>query len=206
MAKPYQKDYLNLIYNQLFCDNPSLYQSAETSANDYPWDIILHQHPSADELLRITADTKLESRIKLLAYRKLQSAGKPVMEKILLGVIIEVGLENGLDTLAAYADGTARLIGHAENLIVWEHPDTESREIIAQLFRNGDSVVSRIGPWTGARPAFPASGDIRLNFLVADGYYFGQGPFNILQGDAMGGPVIESATALFSYLVNKGLA
>ena len=36
------------------------------------------------------------------------------------GVILDVPMDDGLDTLAAYADGTARYINHSGRTIIWE--------------------------------------------------------------------------------------
>src|SRR5262249_46487538 len=160
--------------------------------------------PDIEKLARLANDEKTESRVRILAYNKLMLLGQAAEEKILLGVIIEVGLDGGLDTLAAYQDGTARDINQSEKMIVWETKTKDSEGIIQQLFRDSQVVVNRIGAWTDPRLAPPKKGEVRLNFLVSDGLYFGQGPFSVLQKDAMGGPVINSATALMMFLVNQG--
>jgi hypothetical protein len=54
----------------------------------------------------------LESRHYLQAYHHLRALSESLPEqtnaKELLGVVIEVGMDNGLDLLAAYADGSSR--------------------------------------------------------------------------------------------------
>ncbi|MBL0334857.1 MAG: hypothetical protein IPP73_05945 [Chitinophagaceae bacterium] len=201
MQQPYKKDYLNQFYNQFFCEDYSVYISADNKPV-YPFDVLASSDTAALE--KIAADPDMESRIRLLAYRRLASLGIPIAEKILLGVIVEVDMEQGLDTLAVYADGSARLIGQAENMIIWEQRTKESDELISQLFNDSKNVVAMIGPWTEDRLPHPAAGEVRLNFLVSDGYYFGQGPFAVLSKDAMGGPVIATATDLLVFLVTHG--
>jgi hypothetical protein len=198
--QPYPTEGLNTIYNLLFCDDSTLYQSANAAAGIYPWNILFSAAPTAEELNRIITAADTETRVKILAYRKLSAAGHQVTGKELLGVIVEVGLEEGLDTLAAYKDGTARYINHSGKMTVWETSTTESDNIIQQLFATSEEVVKQIGPWTDARRPAPQAGDIRLSFLVSDGLYFGEGPFEVLEKDAMGGPVIHSALLLLQFL------
>ena len=42
-----------------------------------------------------------------------------------------------------------------------------------------------------------------MTFLASDGLYFGQGPFEMLGRDKMGGPVIIQATELMKDLINQ---
>jgi hypothetical protein len=197
MITPYASDDLNRIYNLLFCDDPAMYKTAGSNAETVPWPVLLNTNTT--DLHKLLNDKNAESRVRLLASRQLLALGQPV-SKELLGVIVEVGLDEGTDTLAAYKDGTARYINHSGKMILWETATAESGTIIRQLFSDSENVVAQIGVWAEPRLPAPAAGDIRLNFLVTDGLYFGQGPFEVLQNDAMGGPVIQSALALLQYL------
>lgn len=197
---PYKNDSFNKIYDILFCDQPELYRPARQQATEYPWNVLFAESPDADALNEMIEDEQLESRVKLLAYRLLADIGQPAAENVLLGVIVEVGLEGGLDVLAAYQDGTARYINHAEKIIIWDAPDKRSQPLINGLFAQSLQVVNNIGPWDKERLSPPAEGDIRLTFLVSGDIYFGQGPFDVLAKDAMGGPVIHAATQLMIYL------
>lgn len=116
---------------------------------------------------------------------------------------MEVGLENGLDTLAAYRDGTARLIHHSESMLVWETQTPISKQLVDQLLTTSFNVVQRIGPWNAPRKPRPPFGYVRLSFLVSDGLYFGEGPFNELEKDPMGGSVIFAATRLMTFLLQQ---
>ena len=66
-------------------------------------------------------------------------------------------------------------------------------------------MVQQIGPWDQPRLAPPTAGNARLTFLVSDGLYFGQGPMNVLQADAKGGPVLREAGALLTAVVDLSL-
>src|SRR5262249_41704223 len=159
IALPYVNDSFNKIYEILFCDKPELYRPAKQNHLDYPWDILFADKPDISKLKKLANDTRAESRVRILAHRLLKSMGQPSGDKVLLGVIIEVGMEEGLDVLAAYQDGTARYINHAEKIIIWDAPDSKSQPLINGLFAESFKVVNNIGPWNGERLNPPAEGD-----------------------------------------------
>jgi hypothetical protein len=198
-ANPYKDEGLNNIYNLLFCDDMALYQSG-TGAEGYPWNVLFATTPGIDQLKNVIADITLEARQKVLAYKLLSEKGAAADKKELLAVIVEVALPEGLDVLAAFADGSSRYINHSEKLLIWENRTEESNRLIGQLFTNSITVVNKIGPWEDVRRPFPTDGMVRLSFLVADQLYFGEGPFDVLANDPMGGPVIDAATKLMAYL------
>jgi len=199
---PYKDEALNKIYNLLFCDNIGLYKT-ETKSSDYPWDILLADTIDIDKLKVITQDKSLEARQRILAYNLLLSNNSSVTQKELLGVIVEVALLGGLDVLAAFSEGGVRYINHSEKLLVWEAQTEQSNDLINKLFSDSMNVVHKIGPWNNERKPFPRKGMVRLTFLVSDGLYFGEGPFEILESDPMGGPVISSATQLMTFLTQQ---
>lgn len=202
-AKPYHTPAINLVYDLLFCDDVELYKNNFTGTPDFPWNILFNNKASVTELEKIITDTKVGSRAKTLAANALKAAGQPLIKKQLYGIVIEVGLENGLDTLAAYRDGSARYINHAENMVVWETPDAESNALINLLFVQGAEIVAKIGPWKEARCPHPPTGNVRISFLVSDGLYFGEGPIHVLFKDKMAGPALATATELLQFLANK---
>lgn len=202
-ALPYADDATNLIYELLFCDHPELFRSKSNSALVYPWDILFATPMDIDGLYKIIRDEEAESRVKILAYNAIRNSGERIGDKELLGVIVEVGLEDGLDTLASYKDGTGRYINYTGKMIISDAPDEVLKDITAQLFRDSMSIVTRIGPWEGARKPHPLKGNVRITFLVSDGLYFGEGPINVLFSDAMAAPALSSATALMNYMTNR---
>ena len=203
---PYQDDATNKIYELLFCDHPEMFRSDSKMALEYPWDVLFASPADVKGLQRIIMDDDVETRVKILAYHVMRVLGEPVEEKELLGVIVEVGLDDGLDTLAAYQDGTSRYINYTGKMIISDATDEVLRDITAQLFRDSLNIVRRIGPWNAPRKPFPVKGNVRISFLVSDGLYFGEGPINVLFNDAMAAPALSSATALMNYLTNRVLA
>ncbi len=202
-SRPYADDATNTIYELLFCDNINLYKPDESVSSDYPWSILFAPVPDMVDLEKLVFDDNTESRIKLLAYDTMRRYEFPIEEKELLGVIVEIGLEEGLDVLASYQDGTARYINYTGKMILWDVTDQTSEEITAQLFRDSLNIVHRIGPWTKPRKSHPVKGNVRISFLVSDGLYFGEGPINVLFNDALAAPALSSSTALMQYLVGK---
>lgn len=198
----YKNEAINNIYELLFCDKIELYQNADAEGK-YPWNILFEKELNTDALQKITGDLTLESRPKILAYNKLFKASVKPSTKELLGIIIEVHLEEGLDVLAAYRDGTARYINHSESLIIWDTANEQSKQLSNKLFTEGEQVIQKIGPWEEPRLPCPPPGDVRLSFLVSDGLYFGQGPIDVLFNDPMGAPTLQAATMLMQYLTQN---
>lgn len=202
---PYRNEQANRLYNLLFCDDPALLDTAGAASKGSPWSILLATTPDVAALERIASDATQESRVRAFAYNKLRGAGRDVPAKQVLGVIVEVPLDQGLDTLAAYADGGVRYLNQSGKIAIFEGgpPDvaSQARELVA----SSQGIVDAIGPWDAARRPPPPAGSIRITFLVSDGLYFGEGPFEVLQRDAMAGPLVNRATRLLQSVVDAGL-
>ncbi len=157
-------------------------------------------------LRAITGMPGLESRQYLQAWYVLRGLGvepSPSESKRVLGVVLEVHLDVGLDTLAAYADDTARYINHSGKLIVWDSPEPRMSQLIGTLLRAGQTVANEIGVWEEARRPPPPPSFVRLNMLTPSGLHFGEGPMDALGGDPMGGPVLAAGAALMSALIDR---
>jgi len=208
MFKPYRNEALNLIYNLLFCDDIKLFQknSEIGDSETYPWYVLFDPKASAADLEIIVNDRTHESRVRLLAaYRMREMEVKPALKE-LLGVVIEVGLEDGLDVLAAFNDETARYINFSEKMVIWETSEKTATELIVNLLDAGYTVINKIGTWDKARLPFPENGMVRMTFLVTDGIYFGQGPTNVLFKDPMAAPVLNAGLALMKFLTEATLS
>ncbi|MGC4039129.1 MAG: hypothetical protein QM764_24435 [Chitinophagaceae bacterium] len=201
--QPYPSQGYNKLYNLLFADDINLYQPNNETKSVYPWNVLMNDRAAVADLQGVAADTTIESRLRALAFNMLRFKGYKQNSKELLGIIVEVALDEGLDTLAAYKDGSARYINHSEKMTVWDTTTAESQSLIRNLFSAGLEVVKQIGPWEKDRLPAPKNGDIRISFLVADGLYFGQGPFEVLEKDRIGAPVVRAATQLMVFLVNQ---
>jgi hypothetical protein len=165
-----------------------------------------NQESAKQTLRRILEMPDLESRHYLQAWHFLRELGESPTDgdaKRLHGVVVEVALDEGLDIVAAYADHTARYLNYSGAAIVWERPNESLDQAIDSLLAAGRMVAAQIGPWEGPRPAAPPKGQVRISMLVPSGLHFGQGPFDALSGDPLGGPVIAAAMQLMQSLITR---
>ena len=105
---PGPPDGFRAIYDLLFCDVPALFEARPDvpPADWQRWLFGPMQHPA--RIAALAADASAESRVRALAYNWLRAHGGETPRGLVLGVIIEVPLNPGLDVLAAYADGGVR--------------------------------------------------------------------------------------------------
>ena len=202
---PYPDGHLNQIYALLFCDDIGAYRSSADSHVGKPWTDLFGVNVPNEKLEDIKSDDSLETRHRLLANNLLRDRGIADDSRRLFGVIVEVHMDEGLDVLAVYEDGSARYINYSGKLIVWDASTSESQRLKEDLFTASKNVVSQIGPWESKRLPPPVTGNARLSFLVADGIYFGEAPFDALASDPMGGAVLNSAGAFMAYLVENAM-
>ncbi|MGA0555394.1 hypothetical protein ACO2Q8_02005 [Larkinella sp. VNQ87] len=202
---PYRDPSINRLYELLFGDRPDLYQKLMHGSQGYPWESLLSETAPVADLQQIATDDELETRAKLLACFRLRAGGHPVPKRELLAVVIEVGLDKGLDVLASYQDGTARYINQSEKIAIWETTDSRSNLLTSNLFRDSIAIVSKIGPWAGPRRPFPTRGNLRISFLLSDGLYFGEGPMNALFNDPLAAPALNAAVQLMQYITDRVL-
>src|SRR5690242_14080880 len=114
---PYGNDAADFMYNLLFCDDPALFaRGADDPATPFP--AILSENPDAARIAAIANDTTQEGRVRALAFNWLRQHGHDVPRRVLLGAIVEVPLDGGLDTLAAFADGSVRYINQTGKMSV----------------------------------------------------------------------------------------
>ena len=91
--------------------------------------------------------TKFRSRIKVILHTTGCLQADTSRVKKLLAVIVEVGLDEGLDVLASFNNGTARYINHTGKILVWETTDDAgANKITSDLFANSQHIVDQIGP------------------------------------------------------------
>ncbi len=202
-SEPYNDHSTNEFYQLLFCDNLDLFNKNHSEV--YPWNILFSKPVNETELQKIINDDGAEARVKVLAYNKLFETKQKINKKELLGVIVEVGFDKGVDVLASYKDGTARYINQSGKIIVWETTDETSNALTIELFKNSETIVSNIGPWDKARRLPPTKGNARITFLVSDGLYFGEAPIKTLFKDPLASPALTTAAAFVKYLTDKVL-
>lgn len=198
LPAPYSDEHANKIYNLLFCDDAELFRGLAGG----PLDVLFDKNADSLAVARIASNTGEESRVRMLAYNWLRQHGQMVPPKILLGVIVEMPQDGGLDTLAAYVDGRVRYINQSGRMAVVETAPAVAAEKAKALLEASQKAVAVIGPWDKPRLPPPVLGKVRLTFLVSDGLYFGEGKIEVMERDPIGGPVLENATALLLALTS----
>ncbi len=203
--RPYQDEAINKMYHILFCDDADAFRAVSESPNDRFAPLFAPRFDEA-KLRALADDVGVESRLRLLAVNRLRAEGRDTGPKQLHGIVAEVALDGGLDTLAAYADGRVRYINQTGKMSIIEGQVPELIDKITKLFDAAKPLVARIGPWDKDRLPPPTKGNVRLSFLVSDGLYFGNGPMEQLSRDPLGGPVLLAAAELLNATVEFALA
>ena len=198
---PYADAATNRIYHWLFCDDLPAFRPQEGEAA-VPWKAVLFASPpQGREVEALAVDRAVDSRVRLLAYHWLRAHGASVPRGLLLGVIVEVALSDGLDTLAAYADGEVRYLNHSGRTLFVQGRVAPTEAVIDRLLAAAQRVVDGLEPSRGERLPPPAGGNVRLSFLASDGLYYGEGGIAVMQADALAGPVFAEASALLAGIV-----
>jgi hypothetical protein len=152
-------------------------------------------------LLALLAEPERASRDRLQAWHVLRRLGvAPPDPGRLYGVVIDMPVSNGRDTLAAYDDLSCRYINQSGQILIWDARRDDIDAQIRAVLAAGSSIVARIGPWDGPRPPLGPH-TLRLSMLCAGGLYFGEGPVSGLSSDPMAGPLIAAATDLLQTLI-----
>ena len=195
--RPYGKQDVDYIYNLLFCDDPDLFRP-RTGKVDGPYTLILAKTPDLDALTKLAGDEKQEGRMRAMAYHRLRAAGAKVPKGQLLGVVVEVPMESGLDVLATFSDGGVRYINHTAKMAFVEALPSAMQSPQQALMKASAAAIKKIGPWDKPRRPPPKAPLVRLTFLVSDGLYFGEAPFEAMIKNDIGGPVLDAASQLLS--------
>lgn len=204
LYKPYAELHANFLYNLLFCDDINLFKTQGANTNVGLWGTLLAERPDKAALHKVANDVSNEGRVRSIAFNRLRALGESVPPKRLLGVIVEVPLENGLDVLAAFSEGGVRYLNQSGKVAIFEGQGNPLEKMAKKLVAVSEPIVGKIGPWDKERLPPPKSGNVRITFLVSDGLYFGEGPFTVLQRDPMAGPVLSSAAQLLQRAVELG--
>lgn len=156
----------------------------------------------AAKALRRVFETGRETRMWLWALNGLRALGVPPSEELagqVMGVVVEIPMPGGLDTLAAYADGSARYINYSGKIIVWDRPPPNALHgYFAELF---PAVIALSETWPAGPPQRPATGQAGITILMAEGPLFSTAPLTngVVEGRATA--VFASASRMLAALV-----
>lgn len=197
LPKPYKSNTVNFAYNLLFCDTPGLFIQNKALKPETPLYRVLHAKPTDTGTVRKIADNDKDSCTRMLAYDWLRAHKQPVPPKALLGVVIEFGSPDSLDTVAVYADGNTRYIDEQERLFSYG-PNAAGISGKAQDFlKRSRDLLAHLDPWKEQRVPAPPYGFMRITFLASSGIYFGDGELRQMAKDKFGGATVRSAFDLY---------
>ncbi|MEO6546642.1 MAG: hypothetical protein ABIN94_01530 [Ferruginibacter sp.] len=198
--------------DMLFGDLPLSYWGA-VNCKDVPWSLFKEVKKSVEKgrknkaisiLTEIINMPGLESRQYLQAYHFLnelqESDGTDIK---ILGVVVEVSMPQGNDTLAVYADHSARYYNFSGKSIIWEHPDESIDAMIDSILTKSVNTVAQIGPWKDVRPNPPGKEMARINFLTSHGLHFGEASQQVLFNDPLAGAIMYDMVKLMNTLIDK---
>jgi hypothetical protein len=147
-----------------------------------------------------------ETRLWLQAWALAREAGLPPSDtaRRVRGVVVEMGLDLGVDTVAGYDDGSARYLNNAGGGVFWDGqpPDVVIVAGVDALLAAGQSAVDANVPLAAVRPGPPSRGEAMIAVLSEGGIYFGAGPADVLSRDPYGGPAIAAAIDLMVALID----
>lgn len=204
--KPYKNTGLNAIYNMLFCDDPLNFGNTDKQFEHKAQSLILSNSTKLEDLRNLLLDVNLDIRYQLLIYNKLIQLGEiPILHE-LLGIVIELGLDSGLDVLAAYKNGAVRYINQFEKLILWEAlEENQINLLIQQLFHEGNKTFKNYDLQKLSRSSLPGVGVLRISLLRSDGTFYLEGSIDDLFSDSFTQPLLEVATYIMQILIDRSL-
>ncbi len=191
------------LYELLFCDVPALYRPVSGGAAA-AWQVLLFA-PGADavSVRALAEDTGQESRVRALAYGWLREHGQPVPDGELLGVVVEVPLPGGLDTLAAYRDGRVRYLHHSGRSVLFDARVPALDPLVDALLGASGRAMPAAQPWRRAGGTAPGPGQVRIAMLTPGGLLRIEGPFDRIQRDPAAGPALLAASRLLEQVVRS---
>lgn len=162
--------------------------------------------PAAEAALHAVLDTPdLESRQYLQAWSCLRQLDRDALTGLpehLFGVVLDVPLEQGYDTLAAYDDRTARYLNQAGGAIIWHAEDRVMDALVDALLAAARPLLATVSVWESARPPLTA-GRARISLLTAAGLHVAEGAFEQLAADSGTGPVLTAGFELMTALTDR---
>lgn len=155
-------------------------EAEKAAAGDPPWAPFVvalakeragKRDEAVEALLELAEGEDVESRVRLWAWHALRQMGEQpegARASEVLGVVVEVPMENGFDTLAAYADGRVRYINFAGSVIVVE-AEGSADPLVLDLLRRATFLASR--PPLPRDPSPPPSDTVRMHALTRRGIH-----------------------------------
>lgn len=148
---------------------------------------------------------EIESRTYLQAWHCLRTLGvvpDADTRSEVNGIVVEVGLDAGLDSVSAYKDHSARYFNHSGGSVIWDTESAEMNACIDPFLEVAAAIGKNTTPLEVDHPPPPGRGMMLINILTPGGIHIGAGPMDALQGDPMGAAVTQAALTLVQALMS----
>lgn len=163
---------------------------------------------AVEALKNVILHPGLGSREYLQAWHLLRQRGvwpHATRAKTLLGVVVEVGLEEGVDVVAVYADETARYDNFGGVRVTWGRPDPSLDREVGGVLTAAIALVAQSGRRDSPRPPVPPPGHAGISLLTPSGLYCLAGEFERLAAQPLIGAVLTAtSTLVHAMLVRTG--
>jgi len=128
------------------------------------------------QLRSVLETPDLETRTVLWTWSALRELGEkpdPKLADEVLGVVIEMPSGGGYDTLAAYADGSARYLNYSGRAIFWDQQDTQIKGLCRAFIDSAVPVRAHAKPRTSL--SLPGQG-AQVTLLTRSGMFVSHDP------------------------------
>jgi tetratricopeptide (TPR) repeat protein len=160
---------------------------------------------AVQHLRRLANTPTVDTRLRLWAYSALRSMGEQPEQEIadlVMGVVIEVSLpdKNGVDVLAAYADGAVRYINYSGQTITREQGTGEIARLARDVIQTAQPLVLDFPPEQQRLDVKP--NNIRISLLTCGGVrVLEDNATRIRQQGSVMSPIFEVGTTLLEELI-----
>ncbi len=158
-------------------------------------------------LHQLIAMPMTDTPVRLLGWnclRELDELPTPGQAGIVRGVVVEIGTPDGLETLAAFEDHSARMLCADGSVRDTDARNGTTAGAIDRLLAAARRVVEHTEPHRGPAENAPDAGHACIRVLTFAGTHIGLGPTATLDRDPVGGPVLRAAATLQQALVQDG--
>lgn len=158
---------------------------------------------AATRTLRGLAGSSKEARIRLWCWQALRRLGATPSDaeaRKVEGVVVEVESGHGVETLAAYADGTARYLLPTGAKVIWDAPDARLERAVADVIAGAAPVLDLLQ--VGRLPGEPGASTARMTVLSPSGPRAADEPLDAATTEASRfAPLFAPATTLMQKIV-----
>jgi hypothetical protein len=147
-----------------------------------------------------------ETRVRLLGWSILRAAGAvpdPATASRARGVVIDMPVEGGLDTLAGWEDGRARYFNHAGPAIVVDAPNANVHEACHDLLVATQGLADHTDVIGGPRPEPPGFGGAAIWALTDGGIHVVSRSAASMSLNPLDGPILALGVRLMQRLIEQ---